>query len=368
MTYPNPTTTKRGNHAMRKILSASRVLDGVSENASSILAIDSPDHRRRETAGEIVDDSPAQSVRTSRRVFMNSVVSAASLVAATKIVPAAVLQVEDPIFAAIERYRKGLAAFIVQCERENEAVSDDYQTPEMVAAVDENIHSRMKLAATMPTTPAGLSALMDFVVTQSEAEGTFIFEDDCEPHESELYAFMETLARAVRGMAGLRPVSLSAQKALDAPTLEVDPIFAAIARHAETVTKFNEAVRARNDLQDALPLDRCQSMITVHGRDIVETDDPRFIEWEIKVDATSDEMGDAAVQFLQVEPTSLQGAAALLRYVVDHFDESGGVLVGFPDDLLTDQLDPELNRDQQARSTEYWLMKNVAASLARLSA
>jgi hypothetical protein len=97
-------------------LSVSRVLEGVSEKAASIPAIDSPDHRTKDNAGEIINDlSPALSARTSRRVFMNSIVSAAAVSSAIAVAspghhlpeqPRPILveeaQADDPIFAAIE--------------------------------------------------------------------------------------------------------------------------------------------------------------------------------------------------------------------------------------------------------------------------
>jgi len=68
-------------------LSVSRVLEGVSEKAASIPAIDSPDHRTKDNTGEIINNlSPALSARTSRRaLIMNSIVSAAALSSAVAV-------------------------------------------------------------------------------------------------------------------------------------------------------------------------------------------------------------------------------------------------------------------------------------------
>jgi hypothetical protein len=52
--------------------------------------------------------------------------------------------------------------------------------------------------------------------------------------------------------------------------------------------------------------------------------------------------------------------------MVDHLDQHDAYLTGFPDLLLPDDLDPAISRREQARSTEYWLIKNVAEGLARL--
>jgi hypothetical protein len=110
-------------------------------------------------------------------MFVNSIVSAATLAAATKIATRAIAQAaadgEDSIFATIERYRASFAEFVALCDREE----DDDESPEMVANVNENTNSRWELATTAPTTPAGLSALLDFVAAQSKEEAVFIFQN-----------------------------------------------------------------------------------------------------------------------------------------------------------------------------------------------
>jgi hypothetical protein len=69
-------------------LSASRALDGISEEAAAILAVDSTADRRSDSSGEVTDPSPiAPPARTTRRGFiMNSIVSAASIASATALV------------------------------------------------------------------------------------------------------------------------------------------------------------------------------------------------------------------------------------------------------------------------------------------
>ena len=88
---------------------------------SATCVIDSPDNKPEDNAGAIENDpAPEQSARTSGRVFMNSIVSAASLAAAAKIAAPSLAEAEtpanliavavsvepDPIYAATSNLRK----------------------------------------------------------------------------------------------------------------------------------------------------------------------------------------------------------------------------------------------------------------------
>lgn len=152
------------------------------------------------------------------------------------------------------------------------------------------------------------------------------------------------------------------------PARPADPIFAAIDAHRSAVADFMAAVKAESRLEEALPRERRKSTITAYERTIVETDDPRWIESEIRIDQTGDAMEDAAIAILDIEPETLQGAAAALRYMVEHIDEHKGEAMGWPQRLLVDGADPDdTTRPQDTRSSEYFLMQNVAASLERIS-
>jgi hypothetical protein len=93
-----------------KNLSVSRVSGDISENTASIPAIIPPDVRSNDNAVEAVNDSsPAQSVRTSRRAFMNSIVSAAALASATA--------VASPSDIELQAHRSENAAALARVEQ-----------------------------------------------------------------------------------------------------------------------------------------------------------------------------------------------------------------------------------------------------------
>jgi hypothetical protein len=204
------------------ISSSAEPVDGNAEHHRSIPAIDSPDYLTKDSAGEIINDlAPAQSARTSRRVFMNSIVSAASLVAAAKVVAPSVVKAEtaadgdDPIFAAIGRERTLNDAFLARAryeddlaERGMEVASDDSRSPEMVAIVDASVAARVALANTAPTTLRGLIAYLDYVIAEGEklsSEDLPVFFFD---GEEETTNFVRSLARCVHGLcAGVSPAT-----------------------------------------------------------------------------------------------------------------------------------------------------------------
>lgn len=97
----------------------------------------------------------------------------------------------DPIFAAIERYQRREEDFLERCAFENV----DYRTPEMVAVVDASIAAREALAATIPTTLAGISAYLDYVLANSQDQ--LLFEES-EWKESEGLDFLRSIAAALR--------------------------------------------------------------------------------------------------------------------------------------------------------------------------
>jgi hypothetical protein len=127
-----------------------------------------------------------------------------------------------------------------------------------------------------------------------------------------------------------------------------DPIYAAIEHHKSAVENFKKA----EEDEDA---------------DIVKTDDPHGVDAEKRIQQASDVMDDAAAAILELEPQTLQGAAAVLRYMVDHIDRYDGEAMGWPASSLPDGIDPDTAGWNAGRSSEYFLMQNVAAILERLS-
>jgi hypothetical protein len=107
----------------------------------------------------------------------------------------------DPIFAAIDRCRQADAAFVAASHRFDETgtVEADTAAKKAVAAFAA---ARLTLARTVPTTPAGLAAIMGFVWSQTVEYGRIYFDD------SELAAFIFSVASAAQALASVfeRPV------------------------------------------------------------------------------------------------------------------------------------------------------------------
>jgi len=102
----------------------------------------------------------------------------------------------DPIFAAIDRCRQADAAFVAASHRFDETgtVEADTAAKKAVAAFAA---ARLTLARTVPTTPAGLAAIMGFVSSQTVEYGRIYFDDD------ELAAFIFSVASAAQALASV---------------------------------------------------------------------------------------------------------------------------------------------------------------------
>jgi hypothetical protein len=102
----------------------------------------------------------------------------------------------DPIIAAIDRCRQADAAFVAASHRFDETgtVEADIAAKKAVAAFAT---ARLTLARTVPTTPAGLAAIMGFVWTQTVEYGRIYFDD------AELAAFIFSVASAAQALASV---------------------------------------------------------------------------------------------------------------------------------------------------------------------
>jgi hypothetical protein len=157
---------------------------------------------------------------------------------------------DDPIYAAIETDRKLNAEFIRLCDAEDALeesgielvpAPDDSCTPEMVAAVDAAVNARRSLAKTVPTTPAGLAAYLDYLLTGTFAlDGEFYFDGKDETGD-----FLQSIHRAVHGMSGLRPMQMPlavTDTSADADLVALEAKIMAVAHEAEiSGPAFNRA-------------------------------------------------------------------------------------------------------------------------------
>jgi hypothetical protein len=111
---------------------------------------------------------------------------------------------DDPVFAAIEKARATHKAFMSRCLYEDSCeeagielapAPDDHRTSEMAALVTVGVNARWELAETVPTTLAGLAAVLAYVVSESDGDDTFYFDD------SETIPFVRSIERCVRTLA-----------------------------------------------------------------------------------------------------------------------------------------------------------------------
>ncbi len=79
-----------------------------------------------------------------------------------------------------------------------------------------------------------------------------------------------------------------------------DPIFAAIDAHRAAVDARNSIIGVHSILEDELPRDKRRSSVICFEEDIVETDDPRWIDAERGVSRAWDTDYSIAVDLLNV--------------------------------------------------------------------
>src|SRR6266446_404680 len=135
-----------------------------------------------------------------------------------------------------------------------------------------------------------------------------------------------------------------------------DPIFAAIDAHRAAVDARNSIIGVHSILEDELPRDKRRSSVICFEEDIVETDDPRWIDAERGVSRAWDTEYSIAVDLLNVRPTTLAGVLALLQYA-NAADIDGEV---WPTDLLSDD-------GEKTRSWHYFLIEALAETLPTLA-
>jgi hypothetical protein len=133
---------------------------------------------------------------------------------------------------------------------------------------------------------------------------------------------------------------------------EADPIFAAIEAHRKAIAAHGEAVDVEMALEASLPDDQRQSC----GETILETDDPRWPAALRAVSAAWDCMDDLAIDLVKIEPTTVAGIEALLRYFADDEDNS------FPDGVPRDDGSEEVFGTYLVRHAADALRKTAQAN------
>jgi hypothetical protein len=121
--------------------------------------------------------------------------------------------------------------------------------------------------------------------------------------------------------------------AADAST--ADPIFAAIEIHKAARLAFENAVSRSSALEQELPREKTRSWITVWEEEIVETDDPRWIDSVREVHRASEAATEAAYALANIAPTTMAGVVGLLQYAISFPPEEWPEGVQSDDDTET---------------------------------
>jgi hypothetical protein len=135
-----------------------------------------------------------------------------------------------------------------------------------------------------------------------------------------------------------------------ANALGADPILAAIEAHRAARLAFENAVSRGSALEQELPREKTRSWITVWEEEIVETDDPRWIDSVREVNRASDAATDAAYALANVAPTTMAGVVSLLQYAISIRPEE------WPEGVESDD-------DTETRPWHYFLIETLIAVL-----
>jgi hypothetical protein len=223
---------------------------------------------------------------TSRRAVLAGIAAAATPIApalATTLGGLPAQATIDPIFAVIAEHRAAQEAVTAAFDREDREEDEDEVTE---AAQARQMDAQFALFTTAPTTIDGAAALLAYLGTDAgdyNDETIWAYAADFGDEElvMAVKVFPLQLAATLRTM-------IEQQTRIGQQT-EPDPIYAAIARHREAYNEHN---------------DRCSALD--------EADTP---EAEAENNRLMKVLGEAEDDMREIEPTTMVGAVALLRYV-----------------------------------------------------
>jgi hypothetical protein len=231
---------------------------------------------------------------TTRRGFLSSATSiAAGGALALTILPA--LAVDDPVFALIEKHKALEAALeATLCEQGRiEAMGEEFDDSLVDAAHAAEKSALGDLIETVPPTLAGVTASMTYIAGLSYLQHGRLGD--------EIGPLLGNLAEALEGLVAGLPVAAASPKIASAsPSIHTDPVFEAIKLHRQ----LDEEHLAKLDLRD--------DILLAHGEG-----DPRWQLLDRQVSDVSSAFDDAAYAFLEIEPTTVAGANALLSYFAE---------------------------------------------------
>jgi hypothetical protein len=169
------------------------------------------------------------------------------------------------------------------------------------------------------------------------------------PVDSSRRGFLAQAAAVAAGGAAVGmalPLPVSAGDSGRVP----DPIYAAIEAHKAAFAKLKFVLDAHTALEVELPREKRRSNVDAWGEEIVETDDPRWIECERAVMRTWDAENEAAIALVCIKPTTRAGLIALIEHAVAH-DTDGE---SWPRSIPSDD-------GQRTRDWHYFLLENLVA-------
>ena len=136
-----------------------------------------------------------------------------------------------------------------------------------------------------------------------------------------------------------------------------DPIYAAIEAHKAARAAVVPIIDAHQALESELPREKRRSNVDVWGEQIVETDDPRWIECERAVMRAWDAEEETAIALVCIQPTTREGFLALLDHAVAYDTDGSGWPTGVG--LIDDD-------GKRTRDWHQFLIENLLASKAVL--
>jgi hypothetical protein len=135
-----------------------------------------------------------------------------------------------------------------------------------------------------------------------------------------------------------------------ADAFAADPIFEAIEAHKAARLAFENAFSRSCALEQELPREKARSWIMDWEEEIVETDDPRWIDSLREVNRASDAATDAAYALANVAPTTMAGVVGLLQHVISVPPEE------WPEGVESDE-------ETETRPWHYFLIETLTAVL-----
>jgi hypothetical protein len=143
-----------------------------------------------------------------------------------------------------------------------------------------------------------------------------------------------------------------------------DPIFALIEQHKRAYAAYSAILLEQNELETTIPLEKRKTSLDAWSDEVFETDDPRWVAYERKTRDLVVAEDDARLGLISVEPTTLQGAIALLQYVAE-LDTRG---YAWLENLHEEGEAADEQNTTLAPHWSYYLHRNLATSLQRLAA